>query len=266
MPDVEIRGQRIFFDDRGQGMPIILGHSFLCDHEMWAPQAAALSASYRVINMDIRGHGKSGPVTVPFSLADMADDVAGVLDHLGIARAVWGGLSIGGMVALQGALNHPDRVAALILADTTAEAEGGFRRFKYGAMAFGLRLFGPKPFLSEVCKLMFGPTTRARQPDLVDTWRERFAGVHVPSILQMTKALNGRTNLLDKLSMIDVPACVFVGAEDASLPPARSRALSGGLANAELHIIEDAGHLSSLEQPDAVTSVIHGFLDRLDRQ
>ncbi|MDX1644044.1 MAG: alpha/beta fold hydrolase, partial [Thermoanaerobaculia bacterium] len=122
---------RLFFDDLGSGRPILLLHSFLCSREMWSYQAADLARSYRVVNADLRGHGDSGPAEAPFTLDDLVDDAVVVLDHLGIERAVWAGLSIGGMIALRAALIAPDRVDALIVADSSAERDPLLQRAKH---------------------------------------------------------------------------------------------------------------------------------------
>src|SRR4051812_46935504 len=119
MPHAEINGQNIYFEDTGgDGPPVILAHGFLMDHEMFAPQVAALRDDYRVITWDERGFGQTKFDGKPFSYWDSAADCLGLLDHLGIDRAVVGGMSQGGFLSLRAALSAPDRVRALILLDT----------------------------------------------------------------------------------------------------------------------------------------------------
>lgn len=103
MPKLERNGIPLSYEVSGSGPPVVLGHSFLCSGEMWTPQVGPLALGYQVINPDLRGHGNSGVVDAPFDLYDLVDDVLAVLDHLAIERAVWAGLSIGGMVALRAA-------------------------------------------------------------------------------------------------------------------------------------------------------------------
>lgn len=166
MTIVQNRGIEIFFEDSGAGPPVVLGHSFLCSGKMWREQVPALAAKFRVINPDLRGHGRSGHVARPFSLYDALSDVIAVLDQLGIERASWCGLSIGGMVALRAALARPDRVAGLILLDTDAGAETAPRKLKYHAMGAGVRVIGLRPFLPSITRLMFGATRcDSRLPD-----------------------------------------------------------------------------------------------------
>jgi pimeloyl-ACP methyl ester carboxylesterase len=186
--------------------------------------------------------------------------VVAVLDQLGIERAIWCGLSIGGMVALRAALTCPERVSGLMLLDTDAGAETALRKVKYRAMGAGARAVGIGPFLPSVTRLMFGAATRRRQPELVGEWKREFAGVHVPSILRGLDALVRRDSLLERLGGIDVPALVLVGKDDRSLPPPVSRRIHASLPNSTFTVIAGAGHLSALEQPAAVTGAMLSFL------
>ncbi len=121
MPHAQINGQKIYFEDTGgDGPPVILAHGFLMDHEMFAPQVAALRDEYRVITWDERGFGLTEYDGLPFSYWDSAADCVGLLDHLGIDRAVVGGMSQGGFLSLRVALSAPERVRGLILLDTQA--------------------------------------------------------------------------------------------------------------------------------------------------
>lgn len=263
MPEIERGGTRLYFADHGEGPCVVLGHSYLCSGEMWAHQIPALAPAHRVVNLDLRGHGRSGPLTAPCTLYDLVDDALAVLDHLGVERAVWCGLSVGGMVALRAALVAPERVAALVLCDTHAGTESPWRRVKYRLMAWTVRLFGIPPLLGSVAGLMFGRTTLREQPGLVAEWKGRFAAVHVPSILRFLDTLVGRDSLLSRLGEIRAPALVLVGAEDRSLPRPCSEEIRRGLADAELVVVEKAGHLSALEQPAAFNAALSGFLARI---
>jgi len=263
MPSIERDCLKIHFEDLGSGPPVVLGHSFLCSGEMWGSQVPVLADRYRVINIDERGHGRSGNLAEPFDLYDMVDDVVAVLDHLGIESAVWAGLSIGGMVAMRAAMTVPERVSGLLLLDTHAGAEASYKKLKYGAMALGVRTIGVRPFLGAICKLMFGKTTRERNTKLVTAWRERFASTDVPSMLLGLGALVRRDSVVDKLRSVEASSLVIVGDEDASLPPPLSREIADALPNASLVVIPEAGHLSALEKPEAVTEAMLQFLDSL---
>lgn len=260
MAFVQNQSLSIFFEDIGTGPPVVLGHSFLCSGRMWRGQVPALADRFRVLNLDLRGHGRSSEVTRAFSLYDTVSDVVAVLDELGIEKAVWCGLSVGGMVALRAALTCPQRVERLILLDTDAGAETPLRKMRYYGMGLGARLLGVGPFLSPIARLMFGATTRRENPTLVSEWKREFSGVHLPSILRVLDALMQRDSLLTRLPQIGVPALVLVGAEDRSLPPSLARRIHDLMPDSRLVEIPGAGHLSALEQPASVNEAILDFL------
>jgi pimeloyl-ACP methyl ester carboxylesterase len=240
---------------------VLLLHSFLCSGAMWGPQVGPLAENgHRVLNMDLRGHGRSDAAARPFDLYDLVADATAVLDHAGVGRAVWAGLSIGGMIALRAALTTPERVAALVLMDTHAGGEFAARALKYRAMALVARAVGLGPLVPSVVRIFFGPETRRDKPDLVADWGRRFRDAHVPSMIATLKALNARDSLEHRLGGIGVPALVMVGADDTALPPARSRAIAEGLAEAAYREIPGAGHLSTLENPEAVNRALLDFL------
>lgn len=261
MPYADSQGLAIHYEDTGSGPPVVLGHSFLCSGAMWREQVPVLARRYRVLNLDFRGHGRSGEATSPFSLYDAVADVVAVLDRLGIAKAIWCGLSVGGMVAMRAALMCPQRVAALILLDTDAGVESAMPRLKYAAMGLGVRLAGTGPFTAPIARLMFGATTFRTRPDLVSDWQHGVAALHVPSILRGLDAILRRDSLLARLHQIHIPALVIAGAEDRSLPPGLSRRIHDLLPESRFVEVLGAGHLSALEQPAIVNREILDFLD-----
>jgi pimeloyl-ACP methyl ester carboxylesterase len=261
MPSIEREGIALHYEVTGDGPPVLLAHSFLCSGEMWAPLLPALSSRYRVVNVDTRGHGASGRVARRCTVEDVLRDHLAVLDALGIARATWVGLSLGGMVALRAALDVPERVDALALVDTDAGPETLAVRAKHALLALLVRSIGIRPVLPEIAKLMFGRTTLRENAALAAAWSARSAGVHVPSMLNVLAAVDGRADLRPSLGGIAVPALVVVGAEDRALPPARSRSLAAALPSARLVEVPGAGHLSALEAPAAVGAALTQFLD-----
>lgn len=266
MPSINNGDIKIYFEVHGEGIPIVLGHSFLCSGAMWESQVAPLAEHYQVINIDARGHGESGPITADFTLYDMVDDVIAVLDHLGLKSAVWAGLSIGGMVALRAAVEKPDRVRGLMLLDTDSGPEKASIRFKYTCMGLIARTLGFKLLIPQIVPLMFCDATLQGKTDLVSFWTKRFETLHVPSILYMLKALKTRDDLNARLPEISVPALVLVGDQDRSLPPSRSRVIADGLSDARFIEIADAGHLSAVEQPETVTALMLEFMERFEAE
>jgi len=257
------RGATTAYQVTGSGKPVVLGHSLLCSGEMWRGQVDALAAGYCVINIDYRGHGAAGPTRSPFTVYDLVEDTVAVLDELGIERAAWAGLSLGGMVAMRAALTKPRRVAALVLANTDAGAERIWNRTKYAALRWIARTIGMRPVLGQAVRQMFGATARRSQPSLVSEWHDRFAVLDVPSVALALQAVTDRDDLSARLASVRVPTLVITGGEDASLPPSLSRALAGAIPGARLLELESTGHLSALEQPERVTAAMLRFLDQL---
>jgi len=135
MPLHKINGQWIHYEDTGgDAMPVVLAHGLLMDGEMFAPQLALQSPDCRIVTWDARGHGETENTDDPFTYWDLADDLTGLLDHLGIRKAVIGGMSQGGFIALRFALQHPERVSALILLGTQAGSEDPVKVATYRTM------------------------------------------------------------------------------------------------------------------------------------
>jgi pimeloyl-ACP methyl ester carboxylesterase len=262
MPFIEHLDQRIFYEESGSGPAIVLGHSFFCSGEMWRYQVPALAESHRVIIPDYRGHGRSSPLREDLDVYDLVDDSVALLDHLGIEEAVWVGLSVGGMTAMRAALRHPERVRALILIDTDADAERTWVKLKSRSMGAGSRLVGLRPFLPAVVNGMFGRTTCRENQPLVEEWRGRFAAADPESIRRFLEMLMCRDSVVSRLSEIGVPSLVIVGSEDRALPKVLSEKIDAGLPDSKLVEIPLAGHLCTLEQPETVTAAMLDFLGR----
>lgn len=260
---LERQGQTIYYRAAGEGPAVVLLHSFLCSSAMWQTQMEALSSRYRVVAVDLRGHGGSAPAGGPFDVYTLVEDVSAVLDELQIERAVWGGLSLGGMVAMRAALVAGDRVAGLILMDTHGGPERLTKKLKYRAMGLGAKWLGMPAMAGAILPLMFGRTTLGTRPDLTDTWRMQLAKLHVPSILQGLAGLMGRDDVRLRLKAVKVPTQILVGEEDIALPPKDSEELKRIISQAELHVIPAAGHLSSLEQPEKINGLMLDFLSRI---
>lgn len=260
MPYVSRDGIKIYYEVSGSGPPVVLGHSFLCSGEMWKPQLPFLGGQNTVINIDLRGHGRSGEICRDFDLYDLVEDVLAVLDQLGVDQAVWAGLSIGGMVALRAAVKAKDRVSGLILLDTHAGTESMTRKFKYWAMVAVSRVIGTTPLIPQVIRMFFSSYTREGNPELVHEWRERFSSVSVNTIVHTVAALTSRDSVVEQLGKIELPALVVVGESDNPTPPVYSREIVAALPNGTLLEVSNAGHLSNLEQPAVVTTAMVSYL------
>lgn len=257
-----IGGAAIGFDDTGTGTPIVFLHAFPLDRTMWAPQLARLSGQARCIAVDLRGFGESS-ATPPFSVDRYADDVAGVLDTLGVDRAIVAGLSLGGYVAFALWRRHRARVRALVLADTRAGADTADGRERRRALIEVARANGSDAVAARQLEVVIGPGTRERHPEIRDRIRRIMAASPVAGIVGALEAMLGRPDSTSTLSTIDVPTLFVVGEEDTVTPLADAQAMQHAIPGSRVEVVAGAGHLSNLEQPDAFTGVVEDFLGTL---
>jgi 3-oxoadipate enol-lactonase len=263
MPQVTGRGTRLYYEDTGLGPAMLLSHSWFCDGRQWPQVPVLVDAGYRVLNMDNRGHGQSGAQREPFTIWEMADDLIAVMDDAGVDEAIVVGLSIGGMAGLRATLRYPERVRALVLADTGAAAQGLVNRVKITALSPVWRTPARRLIASQVVNVLFGSTARRDQPDLVATWRDRFVAQDPASMMTIGHALVQRDDVTDRLAEIRVPTLVIVGDQDVDPGVAASVALAARIPGAQFVALPDTGHLAALEKPDGFGAALLRFADAL---
>jgi 3-oxoadipate enol-lactonase len=260
MPTFEHDGWQLSYQDRGRGPAILLIHSLLFDHTVLEPQVSALEDRFRLITPDLRGHGASERRPEERTLWDLMEDQIALLDHLGIERAVWGGASVAGPIALRAALRHPERVSALVLISTQAGPEHPARKPRYEGFAGLVATEGwTEQALMGMARNNFGPGAPAA---VVDSWTERWRSSPTDDIGHVMRALTRRESLLDRLAEIEIPALIVYGEDDrVALQPEEVEALAAGLTNiVEFVRIPDAGHTVTLEKPAAVNAALSRFL------
>jgi pimeloyl-ACP methyl ester carboxylesterase len=252
------------YEETGAGRPLVLLHAFPLSRQMWRSQLAGLCAEARVIAPDLRGFGESGPFTGIPSIERMADDVAALLDRLGIAEPVaLGGLSMGGYVALAFARRHPRRLRALILADTRAEPDDDAGKANRDKMIALVNERGPKAVIDQMLPKLLSDQTQKQRPQLVEEVVRIATAQTKDAIAAALVALRDRADARSWLSSVRVPTLVLVGAEDTLTPPAMAENLVAGIAGARLEKLPAAAHLSNLEQPEHFNRLVQGFLKTL---
>jgi pimeloyl-ACP methyl ester carboxylesterase len=263
MPLMTSRGTPLYYEDTGAGPVMLLSHSWFCDGRQWPQAPALVDAGYRVLNLDNRGHGRSSPCRVPFTIWDMAEDLIAVLDDAGVGEAIVVGLSIGGFAGIRATLRYPERVRALVLADTSAAAQSVAGRAKIALLGPFARTPAKRLVVSQVVNALFGPTARRDQPDLMRTWRDRFMAQDTESMLTAGHAIVGRDDVTDRLAEIRVPTLVIVGDQDTDPGVTASVSLAARIPGAEFVALPDTGHLAALEKPDAFGAALLRFADAL---
>ena len=267
MPYVRTRLGRWFYEERGKAArpdapTVVLWPSLLCDGGMWRGQIEPLSALGRVVSFDGPGHGKS-EAPPPFTLEENADALVDAFRELNIERAVMVGLSWGGMLGMRLALQHPTRVQALALLDTSAEAEQPARAAKYRMFVALARHLGIPRRLADgqIAPVMMSDRARREKPELVARLIRGANGFSREGSARAAMAVVvRRTDILGRISAIHVPTLVICGTEDRSTEPVHSRRIVEHIAGARLVLIEGAGHLSALEQPAKVNEALVPFV------
>jgi 3-oxoadipate enol-lactonase len=258
MPTIEINEARIAFDDTGgSGPAVVFSHGFLMDRSMFAPQIAALSDAFRCISWDERGHGDTRS-DGSFSYWDSAEDLLGLLDHLGIESAFLVGMSQGGFLSLRGAILKPDRVLGLALIDTQAGAEEPNAVPLYESLFEDWRTNGPSEAVARsVAQIIIGDGPEAAP------WIEKWLARDPNLVYEPFQALVGREDIHDRLNEIEAPAIVIHGSQDAAIPVSKAERLCEGIRRCEgVKVIDGGTHASNVTHPDEATSIIRDFLER----
>lgn len=247
MKRANIVGGPLAYDVVGAGRPLVLLHAFPFDHRIWERLDVP---GRQLILPDLRGFGET-PLR-PYVLADLADDVASLLDALGLARATIGGLSMGGYVALAFAARHPGRLEALILADTKAGPDSPEARQAREESIALVRSHGVGAYVDKQLPRLLAPA--AGEP-LRDELRR--LGRQAPEgVIAGLEALRDRPDRRSELSRIACPALVIVGSDDVLTPPSEAQTMATALPNARLVQIVGAGHLSPIEAPAAFSAAL----------
>jgi 3-oxoadipate enol-lactonase len=245
-----------YTDSGGDGPAIVLSHGYLMDHTMFDPQLSVLAPEFRVITWDERGFGDTA-ADGPFSYWDSARDVLGLLDHLGLDRAVLGGMSQGGFLGLRAALLEPGRVPALVLIDTQAGQEDPALAPSYEQMEEIWLAQGPEPVQEIVASIILGDIDPL-------PWYAKWARLDPQGLTYSFRCLMDRDDITGRLGEIGCPALILHGTADAAIPMAKAEQLLDGLAGpAELVVIEGGSHASNLSHPDQVNAALLPFLRSL---
>jgi pimeloyl-ACP methyl ester carboxylesterase len=256
-------GVRLYSRVTGGGVPVVLLHAFPLSSAMWLGQREGLSGVCRVITPDLRGFGGSPLGEQEPSLEVMADDVAESLDAEGVDRVVIGGQSMGGYVAMEFCRRHPERVLGVILADTKASADPEAARANRERIAQEVTRDGTGILVREVLPGLVGPTTRARRAMVYGRVRGLVQAAPPGAVAWAARAMARRPDSFDTLRALKAPALVIVGEEDELSPRADAEAMAQAVPDARLAVIEQAGHLSAVEQPEAFNRAVAAFVRSL---
>jgi len=248
---------------QGDGTPVVLVHAFPLDGRMWAPQVEALAGAYQVIVPDLRGFGAARDQVSDADGVTMdllADDLARLLDARGLDQVVLGGLSLGSYLAYAFIRRHPGRLGGLILCSTTAAADTDETRAARMELAKRVEGDGIGVLLEAMLPRLLGPTSLEQRPELVERVRELILEQDPAGVVAAEHCLAGRPDSFGDLGAVSVPTLVITGAEDTVTGPDQGRAVAAAIRDARFVLVEGAGHLVNLEQPEQVNEALLDFI------
>ncbi len=263
MPYLPANGAKLYYEDTGAGAEtIIFSHGLLWSGRMFAEQARHLKDRYRIIAYDHRGQGRSEVTPDGYDMDTLTNDALALMDGLGIERCHFAGLSMGGFVALRLDSRYPARIKSLILMETTAQPEPAENIPRYRLLNNIVKLLGPRAVKKPVMKIMFGQAF-LQDPARKDE-RRRWEQELTANKRSITRAVQG---VIDRegvppeaLATIQCPTLIIVGDQDVATVPAKSEYLHEHIPNSKLVYIPNAGHTSSVEEPEAVNGAIDEFM------
>jgi 3-oxoadipate enol-lactonase len=242
------------------GAPVVtLSHPLGATLGLWDAQAARLARRFRVLRYDTRGHGQSAVPPGPYTVEQMAGDLRGLLDAVGVDRTHFVGLSMGGLVGMAAALAFPQRIRSLALCDTTACYGPGLRPMWEDRIRVAETGGMTETLIDKTMEIWFTPAFREREPATVNRVRAMLRATDPAGYAAAIRAI-GFIDLTERLGAIRCPTLVLVGAQDPGTTPAMARTIHDRIAGSRLVILPDAMHCSPVEQADAFDRTLLEFL------
>lgn len=268
MSFIRVDDIELAYTDTGRGLPVVLLHGYPFNRTLWNEQVSALSNSYRVVAPDLRGLGESGvtprrendAAPCPATMNRMAQDVAALLDHLEISRAVIGGLSMGGYVTFAFYKQFPSRVRALILADTRAQADTEEAKQTRHQQAEKALAEGMAGIADAMLPKLLTPETVSKRPEVVKRVRDMMLKTKPEGAAGALLGMAKREDQTPLLSQISCPTLILVGQEDPITPVQDSEKMHHAIAGSRLVVIENASHVSNLERTEQFNEELMRFL------
>jgi 3-oxoadipate enol-lactonase len=259
MPFVDLRGQRFCYDDTGgDGPAVVFSHGFLMDRTMFGPQVAELKSDHRVITWDWRGFGDTITDGAAFTVWDQVDDLLALLDHLGVQRAVFAGMSHGGYITMRTPLVAPERVRAIITMDTNAAGLSSDEQASYRHMFDTWMDQGPTDELcATFADIIIG------EANLNAEWTRRWQARPKDTMRQAVDVTITLDDISERLGELTCPALVLHGRDDKAFTIAQAENIAHHIPRAGEVVLVPGGHAANLSHPDPVNKAIRGFLNEL---
>ena len=256
---------QISYDTVGSGPSVILLHPFPLNREFWKPVVGMLSSRYQLVLPDLRGHGDSDLGEGPATMEKHAEDLRRLCRNLGIGKAHFVGVSIGGYILFEFWRRYREQVSAVVLANTRAEGETPEGKAGRYAAAERVLKEGTAEFIEEMLGKMVSPVTRGNRPDLVEQLRVMMKKMSADDVAGVQRGMAERLDSIPTLPTIDVPVRIIAGEED-SVPHIAFETMQQRIPGSRLYTVARAGHYAAFEQPEEFGRLLRTFFDELPRQ
>ena len=261
MPRIKSDDAEISYQVLGDGPPIILLHPFPANHEFWLPAAQSLLTRYRLILPDLRGHGDSDLGEGPATMRKHAADIVRVMDDAGIDRAAFAGVSIGGYALFEFWRRYRDRVSALVLCNTKAQADSAEARSARLQSAADIMERGTEPFFETMVPKLLGDTTRNTRPDLVQGALRMMRKMSAEDVAMVQRGMAERPDSVATLKTINVPTLIVTGEEDLFAGAAEAELMRQNIPRKQSENYSKGRALSAWERPKEVGDLLREFFD-----
>ncbi len=248
------------FDGPVGGRVVMMSNSLMSDHTMWDTTVPALADRYHVLRYDTRGHGHSGTTPGPYTIEMLADEAVGLMDALGLRQVHFIGLSMGGMIAQQIGARFPERVYSLSLCDTASEMPPRSMWEERLAIASSQGVAG---LADSTIQRWFTAPFIARDPQSVEKVRRMILSTDTEGFIACACAVRDMAQTT-MLLQVKAPTLVLVGRQDPACSVEKATVIHRMIDGSHLVIIEEAAHLSNIEQPQVFNAALRGFIDRVD--
>lgn len=266
MPHININGVNYYYEESGSGQEtIVFSHGLLWSGAMFAKQVAALKERYRVITYDHRGQGQTEVTKDGYDMDTLTLDAAELIKALNAAPCHFLGLSMGGFVAMRLAIRHPELLKSIILMETSPDPEPEENRPKYRMLGFIERYISIKLVSPRAMNIMFSKSFMNDPKRAVERaeWKQRMESGSRVGIYRALEGVITRQSIYEQLGKINLPTLVMVGEEDVATVPAKAERIHKAIKGSKLVYIPQAGHTSTIEQPERVNKEIEDFLKSL---
>lgn len=249
------------YREAGAGDPVIFIHGFPFNHTMWQPQLANAADGWRFIAPDLRGFGETpDDSSAPLTMETFADDIVALMDDLGLEQAVLVGLSMGGYVALDVVTRYADRVRALVLTATRANADSAEAKANRHSLAARARSSGARAVIDTMLPHLISAHSRLKMPELIKTVQGMMESASPQTMARALEGMALRKDYVADLANVNVSTMIIRGDQDDIIPAAEMETIARSVRGARHEVISLAGHLPNLENPELFNKLLGSFL------